>query len=74
MDLKGITKEYSNDKITVYWKPAICQHAGRCVAGSPAFNTAARPWVDLTKDSAEHIMQVIDTCPSGALTYKRNNK
>ncbi|MBR8712341.1 (4Fe-4S)-binding protein [Porphyromonas levii] len=70
----GKVKEYKNDEITVYWDAEICQHARKCVAGSAAFNVKARPWIDLSKDSSENLMRVIDSCPSGALKYKKNNE
>lgn len=64
-------KEYSNREITVIWKPDICIHSGNCVEGSPdVFNPKERPWVNPEESSSKKIMQTIDTCPSGALSYR----
>src|SRR5690606_4900778 len=51
-----------------------CIHSERCTAGAPnVFNRSARPWVDPNGESAEVVAQVIDTCPSGALSYTRTD-
>lgn len=76
---KNITKEYSNGEITIVWKPGICAHSERCwnkeKGGLPAvFNPNKRPWIDPEGASSEQIMQHIDRCPSGALSYYRNDK
>lgn len=36
------------------------------------FNVNARPWVNLKAADADEIRRVIDTCPSGALSYDRS--
>lgn len=67
-------KEYSNNEITVVWKPHLCVHAQECVSRLPlVFNVTNRPWVDVSKASTQEIKEAIDACPSGALTYKKNN-
>ncbi len=64
-------KRYSNGDITVVWCSDKCIHAARCVTGLPAvFNATARPWVDMSGASTEDIKRVVDTCPSGALTWE----
>lgn len=64
-------KEYSNDEITVFWKPDICIHAAECVKGLPAvFDPNKKPWVNLKNSESKEIMATIDKCPSGALSYK----
>jgi uncharacterized Fe-S cluster protein YjdI len=35
------------------------------------FDPKRRPWIDLSQASAEEVMRVIDTCPSGALSYEQ---
>ncbi|PSM53242.1 Fer4_19 domain-containing protein [Campylobacter blaseri] len=70
--MEQIVKKYEKDGLTVYWKPNTCTHAGKCVKGSPkVFDVNRRPWVKLDEDSIEHIMEVIDRCPSGALSYEK---
>lgn len=35
------------------------------------FSSEATPWVDIKGAGSEEIMQVIDKCPSGALSYRK---
>lgn len=64
-------KEYKGEKITVYFDGEICEHAAECVKGLPeVFNVKARPWISLDKADANKVVEVIDRCPSRALTYK----
>lgn len=66
------TKTYETDELRVFWKADICQHSGNCVRGNGAvFDPKRRPWIDLSQASAEEVMRVIDTCPSGALSYEQ---
>ena len=63
-------KIYEAEGIKISWKPNICTHAAECVKGLPSvFNTQKRPWVSPQNATAEKIMEVIDRCPSRALTY-----
>ncbi|MBJ8349092.1 (4Fe-4S)-binding protein [Streptococcus zalophi] len=67
-----IEKTYEKDDLIIYWRPEMCEHAGECVKGSPkVFDVKRRPWIDPSQDTTEHIMEVIDRCPSRALSYKR---
>jgi len=65
--------KYHNDEITVVWKPEVCKHSGRCVTqlGS-VFNTQARPWINMQGASAEAIINQVEKCPTGALSFYRN--
>jgi uncharacterized Fe-S cluster protein YjdI len=64
-------KEYTNGEITVVWKPDVCEHSGNCVRGLPAvFRPGELPWIRVEASSSEDIRSTIDTCPSGALSYK----
>jgi uncharacterized Fe-S cluster protein YjdI len=62
---------HSNSKITVIWDSTKCIKAGRCDGQLPqVFNPHKRPWINLDGAATEEIMRVIDTCPSGALSYR----
>lgn len=72
---KEKTIKYSNGEITVIWKPDVCIHSGNCVKGSPeVFQPKERRWVQVENATSEEIMKTIDTCPSGALSYRKNNE
>lgn len=69
------SKEYTNDEITVVWKPKLCIHSGNCVRGlGSVFNPKDRPWIKMHSASSEDVIKTVNNCPSGALTYERNNK
>lgn len=68
------TREYVGAGITVHWDSGRCIHCGNCWRGAPTvFRPGARPWVNLDGASADEVARVIDTCPSGALTYTRTD-
>lgn len=70
---KKITKKYKNDDITVVWQPHICIHSAICFRGLPGvFDPRERPWVKIEGADSESIMTQIDKCPSGALSYYKN--
>jgi uncharacterized Fe-S cluster protein YjdI len=72
---KETSMKYSNDEITVVWKPTACIHSKLCWKElSNVFKPAERPWIKIEAASSEKIMAQIDKCPSGALSYYRNGE
>jgi uncharacterized Fe-S cluster protein YjdI len=68
-------KHYSNGEITIVWKPALCIHSGNCVRGLPqVFNTRVKPWINAQGADSEAIINQVNKCPSGALSYMKNSK
>jgi uncharacterized Fe-S cluster protein YjdI len=68
------TRTYIGTGITVHWDSDRCIHAERCTSGAPSvFDRSARPWVHPDGAPADEIAAVIDTCPSGALSYSRTD-
>ena len=66
-------KEYSNGEITVVWKPGICIHSENCVNGLPSvFKPNDSPWIQVDEVNSDELMNTIDKCPSGALSYYKN--
>ena len=67
-------RSYEGDGIVVHWDSDRCAHSQRCVNGAPSvFDWDARPWVTLDGAAADDVAAVIDTCPSGALSYTRTD-
>ncbi len=70
-----IVKEYTNNEMTVVWKPGQCIHSEKCWRGSPmVFKPKEKPWVDMEGATTKQIIEQVDKCPSGALSYYMNNE
>jgi uncharacterized Fe-S cluster protein YjdI len=66
--------KYSNEEVTVVWKPDICIHSGICFRGLPeVFDPRRRPWIEMDRSDTERIIQQVKRCPSGALSYFLND-
>lgn len=66
---------YANDEITVVWKPAFCQHSGRCWQQLPeVFDYTKKHWINPNGASSEKIIEQVKKCPSGALSFIYNGK
>ena len=67
--------EYSNGEITIIWQPEVCIHSGNCVKNLAAvFRPQERPWIKPENATSAEITSAIDKCPSGALSYRKNEK
>ena len=67
-----MVKKYTGEGIDVFFDPALCIHAARCVHGLPnVFDPAKRPWIQPMNADADTLSEVIARCPSGALHYAR---
>jgi uncharacterized Fe-S cluster protein YjdI len=68
------THHYSNEEITVVWKPAVCIHSTLCWKGLlQVFDPRSKPWIRMEGASTERIIAQVKQCPSGALAYFVNN-
>ena len=67
---KEIVKEYSNDDITVIWKPDSCIHSKKCWKELiQVFDPRNRPWIHMDGATTDRIKKQVEACPSGALSY-----
>lgn len=67
------TKEYSNGEVTVVWKPEMCIHSGICVKGlGEVFKPKEKPWIKIDAASSQALVNQVEECPSGALSYYMN--
>lgn len=71
----NVKKEYSNGEVTIVWKPAECFHSCICWQELPeVFDPKKRPWVNQLGADTKRIIEQVDRCPSGALTWYYNQK
>ena len=72
---KEIKKEYSNGELTVVWKPGLCIHSEVCVKTLPSvYKPKEKPWINIDNATTDELINQIDKCPSGALSYFMTNK
>lgn len=65
--------EYSTNEITIIWKPDLCMHSGICVRMLPAvYHPKEKPWINARNADTEALVNQINCCPSGALSYRLN--
>jgi uncharacterized Fe-S cluster protein YjdI len=70
--LRGPTRTYANDAIEVHWEPRLCIHVQNCVHKLPqVFKAEERPWIVVDGADADAIAATVETCPTGALHYRR---
>lgn len=61
---------YTGKAITIYDNRGLCAHAGVCTDRLAAvWRMGEEPWIYPDGASAEAIIEVIQACPSGALSY-----
>ncbi len=62
-------------RITIHDNRGICSHAGYCTSCGPrVWKTGVEPWIDPDGSPVKKIIEVIEKCPSGALSYRFEGK
>ncbi len=70
----GKVRTYTGEQIEIDFDMARCIHARNCYLKLPAvFDPERKPWVDPDAVPADDIAAMIQSCPSGALTYRRRD-
>lgn len=73
-----ITKKYSNEDITIVWKPSVCIHSTLCWKGEKGlkqvFNPMEKPWIKPEGASTDEIIERVNNCPSGAISFYYNSE
>jgi uncharacterized Fe-S cluster protein YjdI/CDGSH-type Zn-finger protein len=65
-------RTYETDRIAVHWDSSRCIHTARCLNALPqVFDVARRPWVELGAADADAVAAAVQTCPTGALRFRR---
>ena len=73
MEAKSIIMKYKKEELTILWEPKKCIHAAICVNELPGvYDPKAKPWIKPENASVGELKAQIDQCPSGALSYERN--
>ena len=68
------TLKYTNNEVTVVWKPKVCIHSTVCWKGLiEVFDPREKPWIKMGEATTEKIIDQVKKCPSGALSYFMNN-
>jgi CDGSH-type Zn-finger protein len=63
-------KSWKGSGITIHFNQRVCIHAAVCLDSLPeVFDVFRSDWIDPNGADAKRIAEVIDRCPSGALSY-----
>lgn len=72
---KDKSREYAGKAITIHDNRGLCAHAGECTDRLPSvWRMGVQPWIDPDGASVQAIIETIEACPSGALSYTIDNE
>ena len=67
-------RSYESKQITIHDNRAICSHAAECVNKLPSvFRLGQTKWIEPDAGEVSEIIDVVNRCPSGALSYTIND-
>lgn len=68
-------RKYEGKTIDIFYNKDMCEHVGNCVRGNAeVFEVGRRPWILPDNGPSEHVSEVINTCPTGALKFIRKDR
>lgn len=71
---KSRNRVYTNGEIMILWRASECVHATLCYRElRSVFDPMNRPWVNPQGATTEQIKDIIERCPSKALTFRWND-
>jgi CDGSH-type Zn-finger protein len=63
-------RSYEGKDVTIHDNRCVCSNAHYCVDGLPeVFREEGKPWIDPDASDRKKVIEVIERCPSGALSY-----
>ena len=69
------TIHYTKGDLTVVWQPDRCFHCSNCWKGlKVVFDPWKKPWVNMDGADEQQIIDQVNLCPSGALSYIKKDK
>lgn len=67
---KDKVHSFKGKEITIHDNRAVCSYDGSCVKLLPSvFKKGRRPWINPDAAGVKEIVETIEKCPSGALSY-----
>ena len=73
-DPKNKTFDYPGTHATVQWHGGLCIHVGECGRSKGELFVAGRkPWCQPDVTTLDDVVDVVHRCPTGALTYTRDD-
>jgi len=68
-------QKYSNGGVTIIWQPHLCRHSRICVKTLPeVYKPNERPWTNPYNATTKQLIDQVNHCPSGALSYEMNEQ
>jgi len=68
------TIQYEGEQADVQWNERLCIHNGECSrAHGDLFVGGRKPWCQPDVTSADEVVEIIERCPTGALTCERKD-
>ncbi len=65
---------YPGNEVEVQWDGRLCIHVGECGRSEGDLFVGGRnPWCQPDETTADDVAEVIERCPTGALTYRRKD-